>query len=480
MTHTSLSPLRDCLGNTTSVHTPEALAGINDFILGFLRYNKCITRIIDTASMYSDGLVHIYAGLLWMLSETGDTPLAARQHAHQARMAPALNEREHLLLNVLEHWLENDMPAVLRFLKDILQRWPQDLVALKIHQYDDFNNGRALDMLRVTELCLQAGAENAHFHGMHAFAYEQCHLLEHAEHAARRALALDPQEAWAQHALAHVMLTQGRIKEGAAFLNAQAHGWHNLTSFLYTHLWWHKALFHISLGKTETALQIYDQHCWARDRTFSQDQAGAVSLLLRLEFAGMDIKTRWQDLGTYLIERKQDISQPFLSLHYLYGLLRAGRPEGLELLQTICLAAESGSGDPASAVWQDVGLRLAEAMAAHAQNRLHDVLPQLDPVLGRIEQIGGSHAQRDLFEQLALDTLIRTREDGRAQQLLESRRRHIPDDVPTNCALADIYHRNGLGILAQEARARLPMERQRSGIKLDVKTGMLPAAQSND
>lgn len=456
MTDTAHKALRDCLGNTTSIHTPEALAGVNDFILGFLGYNKRIVKILDTAKIYSDGLVHIYAGLLWMLSETGDTPTAARQHAHQARLAPALNDREHLLLSALEYWLEDDMPAVLQCLKDILQRWPHDFIALKIHQYDDFNNGRALDMLRVTELCLQAGAQNAHFHGMRAFAYEQCHQLDHAERAARRALALDPREAWAQHALAHVMLTQGRIEEGAAFLNAQAQGWEDLTSFLYTHLWWHKALFHISLGQAETALHIYDQHCWARDRTFSQDQAGAVSLLLRLEFAGVETAARWQDLGPYLAQRKNDVSQPFLSLHYLYGLLRAGRTEGEELLQTIRQLAAGRNGGSTAAAWREVGLGLAEALAAHAQNRLHDVLPQLDPVLGRIEQIGGSHAQRDLFEQLALDTLLRTGQDGRAQQVLEGRRRYTPDDVPANRTLAQLYRRNGLEELAQEAQARLP------------------------
>ena len=45
---------------------------------------------------------------------------------------------------------------------------------------------------------------------MLAFAYEQCHLLEEAEATARYALQLLPSEPWAQHALAHVLLTRGR------------------------------------------------------------------------------------------------------------------------------------------------------------------------------------------------------------------------------------------------------------------------------
>ena len=54
---------------------------------------------------------------------------------------------------------------------------------------------------------------------------------------------------------------------------------------------------------------------------------GAVSLLARLEIAGIDIGRRWQDLADYLAARAEDTVQPFLTLQYLYGLARAGRPE---------------------------------------------------------------------------------------------------------------------------------------------------------
>lgn len=446
--------MQDILGNAITVQTAQDLQAVNDFIEGFLGYNQCILTVLATAETSQNGLVHIYAGLLWMLSETGDIPQAAQQHAQKARAATGLNAREQLLLQTLTLWLQSDMAGVRQTLQTLLSQWPGDLVALKIHQYDDFNNGRFLEMLRITELCHSAAASNAHFQGMRAFAFEQCHLFDHAEEAARQALALDPQEAWAQHALAHIMLTQGRIEEGVSFLSAHTQEWGRLTSFLYTHLWWHKALFHISLGQQPVALAIYDEHCWARDRTFSQDQAGAVSLLLRLELTGVAIGTRWQDLSIYLVPRQQDVSQPFLTLHYLYGLLRAHKPEGDVLLNAIRHAAAQTKSSH-HAAWHEVGIALAEALAAHAQERYEGVLPLLDPVMGRIAQIGGSHAQRDLFEQVALDAMLRTGKNSRAQQLLETRRLTTPYDVPTNTALAALYEQSGLSMLAQEAKARL-------------------------
>lgn len=177
--------MEDCLGNATTVSTQADLAGVNDFINGFLGYHQCIAGVLSVAETSHNGLVHIYAGLLWMLSETGGVPPAAREHARKAQAADGLNAREQLLLHVLLAWLADDMVEVRTTLRAVLTQWPRDLIALKIHQYDDFNNGRALDMLRVTELSLEAAADNAHFQGMRAFAFEQCHLLDHAEEIGR-------------------------------------------------------------------------------------------------------------------------------------------------------------------------------------------------------------------------------------------------------------------------------------------------------
>jgi hypothetical protein len=77
-------------------------------------------------------------------------------------------------------------------------------------------------MLRAASSVAGANADVAYWHGMMAFAYEQCHLLDEAEASARRALSLRRKEPWAQHALAHVMLTQGRIDEGVGSSKACA------------------------------------------------------------------------------------------------------------------------------------------------------------------------------------------------------------------------------------------------------------------
>jgi hypothetical protein len=288
---------------------------------------------------------------------------------------------------------------------------------------------------------------------MTAFAYEQCHLLDEAESAARTALELRRKEPWAQHALAHVMLTRGRIDEGAVFLEGMQDTWTGLNSFMVTHIWWHLALFYLSQGRRNRVLEIYDRHCWGIAKTYSQDQIGAVSLLARMELAGIDVGDRWRDLGDHLAARAHDTVLPFLTIQYLYGLARAGRAEADALLNSVRLAAELAP--PASReVWQEVALPACEGLYAYASKNFRAAWRQLSIALPRLIEVGGSHAQRDLFEQILLDAAIRSLRFGVAQQALELRRSTDRDGVPVNSALGRVYAELGLPALAEQAHAR--------------------------
>jgi len=449
----------DCLGNTLGTHRADTAAAIDDFVLGFLGYERRIVKILAAAENDpQDTLANAYAGLLWMLSETGGVPDQARHYLSRAERADGGLPRENLVVAVLAAWIDDDVATAQRIEQDILQAYPRDLVMLKLHQYHDFVAGDFAAMLRVALGSLEAAGDVAYLHGMLAFAYEQLHLLDKAEHAARHALALaGGREPWAQHALAHVMLTQGRIDEGAAFLESVRDTWTGLTSFMYTHGWWHLALFYLSQGRNAEALAAYDDHCWAQQKDFSQDQVGAVSLLARFEFAGIDVGDRWRDLGPYLAARQADIAQPFLSLQYLYGLAKAGRPEAETLLAAIRTAADGGPRGSRQ-VWAEIGAPLAEGLVAHAAGRAEAALAAIEPHLCRLAEIGGSHAQRDLFDQIVLDCLLRAGHWLRAQQILETRRRADPMGMPVNQALGNVYERLGLPVLAEEARARLQYE----------------------
>ena len=429
---------QDALGNEVSGNDAATLAGIDDFVTGFLAYETKASNVIAAADA-DDGsvLANVYAGFSWMFLEASAAPRMAAGYLRRAEAAGIPNAREALLIEQLRHWIAGDIPAVQRLGAEIVSRWPRDLASVKLDQYFSFNRGDAAGMLRIAKAVEAENAGNPHLHGMLAFAYEQSHQLDRAEAAARRALGLKAKEPWAQHALAHVMLGTGRVREGVEFLGEAQKTWVDLNSFMYTHNWWHKALFHISLGDEAAVFDAYDNHVWGIEPEYSQDQVGAVSLLARMEIAGMDVGGRWEDVARYMTSRATDTVQPFLTLQYLYGLARAEYAEADQLMQAIEeRAARAETFD--RLVWQEVALPAARGVLAHARGHYADAVRWLSVANPRLTEIGGSHAQRDLFGQVLLDAHLKAGNWAIAAQMLEMRRTWDPDGVPVNRALAEV------------------------------------------
>ncbi len=401
--------MRDYLGNPVSGERDSTLRGIDEFIEGYLAYETRAERILMTAAADPEScMANVYAGMLWMLLEAPEgAARAAKYLAAAEAAAPGATRREQLNAAMLRAWVEDDLERCIGLCDQVSDEFPRDLAIVKTHQYFEFNRGNSPEMLRVA---LKVGAANSdvpYVYGMKAFAYEQCHLLDEAESEARAALAMRRKEPWAQHALAHVFLTRGRIDEGAQFLEDAANTWSGLNSFMLTHIWWHLALFYLSQGRESEALRVYDEHCWGIAKNYSQDQVGAVSLLARFEIAGMDVGSRWADLGDHLRARAQDTMQPFLTLQYLYGLARARRAQAETLLEWVRDYAERAPPFTRT-VWREVALPGCEGLYSYARGEFERAWRHLSVAVPRMAEAGGSHAQRDLFEQILLDAARRS------------------------------------------------------------------------
>ena len=141
-------------------------------------------------------------------------------------------------------------------------------------------------------------------------------------------------------------------------------------------------------------------------------------------------------------------------MQYLYALARAGRPEAEALLDGFRRQATRGAGFTAGAVWAQVALPVAEGIVAFLARRPEDAVRFLDRAMPRLHRIGGSHAQRDLFDQIRLAALTASGKWVDVQQTLEQRRVYDPDGVPLNRALAQAYEALGLPDQAAAAKAR--------------------------
>jgi hypothetical protein len=395
---------KDGLAVTTG--SDACVAALDLFGAELLSHGKGCAAIFDGAAADPDcALVQAWAGAAYLFLMTEEGRGKARPFLDRAaRVAQFATERERILVDAITAWGGDDLPRAIALHGEVLRRWPRDLTSAKLLLIHQLNDGDVPGQLATAATLLRADSTRRFVHGLHAFALEQNDRLREAEFAARTALAGDENDPWAEHALAHVFDTERRTREGLAWADEFGQRWDRCSSFLYTHNWWHAALFRIEAGDHEGALALFDRRVWGVRKDYVQDQVNAVALLARLELAGAQVGARWQGLADHLEHRIEDRSNAFVDLHTLYGLGRAGRDAAAHRL-LLGFAARARRDDARGEVWGEVALPAARALLAHARSRKPEALALLTPVLPRLVSVGGSHAQRDWFDRLRRDCL---------------------------------------------------------------------------
>src|SRR5690606_3041823 len=96
--------------------------------------------------------------------------------------------------------------------------------------------------------------DNFYMFGMYAFGLVECGRYQEAERLGREGTKRAPnnREPWAHHAIAHIFEMHGRLNEGIQWLEAYSSTWNDCNSFMYTHNWWHTALFHLDKDDVDT------------------------------------------------------------------------------------------------------------------------------------------------------------------------------------------------------------------------------------
>lgn len=405
----------DAYGNSIETDDDGTVAAIDRFAASFLAYGTDFAVILDAAERDPDCLLaQTQAALLGLFMENNAGKALAARHLERGRMLVAAQrggERERLYFGAVEAAARHDAAGATGLHEEIASRWPRDLFAAKLGQIHYFNAGDAEGMRRIAATVLNAHRETAYAWGLLAFGLEECHELDAALDAGRRAAEMTPVEPWAHHAVAHVHEARGEPDAGLAWMEDRAPTWQACNSFMFTHNWWHVALFHIANGAPDRALAVYDTRLWGApqgDPTYSQDQAGAVSMLIRLELRGLDVGERWAEVADRIAARETMYDQPFLCAHYAYALARSERRNASDTFMAgLRDHADSATGAAHGRLWQDIALPLCRGMAAHARNEFFAAAEAMAEVRPHWRAVGGSHAQRDLFEQVYRDALAR-------------------------------------------------------------------------
>lgn len=396
--------VRDAFALPVTGACAASVSGYDRYVREFLSYGAELRALFEIADANPGApLLNAHAAALHMGFEAAEGWVAARPYLDRMRAAErSASERERLFCASVEGWAAQDFRRAMDALDELTVRWPADLCAIKWGQYHAFNLGDQAALLRFGERARIAHENTPYAHGLTAFALEQNHRLEEAEAEGMRASEIALDDAWAHHAVAHVMETQGRARDGARWLSHCAHTWERKGVFIRDHNWWHAALFELSLGREHRTLAIFDDKLWGAWPQFPQEQIGAVSMLWRLELAGCDVGDRWAPVVAEARLHTDDHLFPFHDLHYVYALARAGAEgEAARFIEGVKARAEASDGE-AAIVWGEICLPAARALHAFVSGRCAEAAALLAPVLPRMHLIGGSHAQRHVFTETLL------------------------------------------------------------------------------
>ncbi|HKT18487.1 MAG TPA: tetratricopeptide repeat protein [Stellaceae bacterium] len=387
-------------------------------------------------------LAHLMRGYFMLLlskRELLPRALQAVQAADTAMAQASATPRERLHRRALAAWIERDEITAAQILASILIEWPTDILALKLVQYLLFYAGDAAAMRDATERALACWDAAAPLYGYalgcHAFGLEECGEYEAAESLGRRAVSLNPDDIWATHAVAHVFEMQDRCLEGERWIGANASVWGDANNFAY-HVAWHRCLFLFALGRHDEILARYDAEVRAEPSDDYLDVSNAVSLLWRLEQAGVDVGPRWLELGERARARRDDHMLAFADVHYAMALAASRDDEAGAAWLASSRAYAGAMRETQAAVMAEIGIVLGEAAEAHRRGAYARAVDLLLPRRDAVRRIGGSHAQRDLFAQLLIDSAIKSGRHAVARMLLAERLAQRPHNSWAAAALA--------------------------------------------
>jgi hypothetical protein len=324
-------------------------------------------------------------------------------------LALAPETRAHL--EAAQAWLFGEPVRAAESYAGILEKWPRDLLALRLVQSCYFFLGWHDRFFPVIDAVMPAWTRDRNGFEfvltMAAFAHAENGDAAYAEVLGRKALANDPACPMGVHAVAHALAESGRHFEGAQWMRAQRDHWAG-ESRMRTHNAWHLAMFDAEQGNVASALRILDEWLLPASAQSHLDACDATALLWRLGTDVVDDAGRWRKVSDAFEHTSTPGFWPYVDLHAALAHLAAGeRMRARRLVQAIDQCAQ-GAGHAARRARRitQPGLR---ALAAWAEGRYGEAAALFARLQPRLGDAGGSRVQLEVFSSVEREALRRQR-----------------------------------------------------------------------
>lgn len=357
----------------------------------------------------------------------------ARAKAAQARsLAATTTKRERQHVEIIASAIEGQPKAALAAAEQHLDEFPRDALVLSLllgaFGLYAFSGRADHDAARVA-IC----ERHARHYGEDWWflTYLGWSHTEVGNHGAGRtitefALSLRRENGNAAHALSHALYEQGDTAAGNAFLSDWLPAY-DRGSFLNGHLSWHFALLALGSDDVDTALEIYEKRIRP---TVSEKPplpplnvfTDSASLLWRLSLAGKaGLEPYWRDVATYSDRMFPRAGVHFADVHWALVAVATQREDFDQRLAELETLQASGKLAPGRPV-----IELCQGIRAFANGDYEAAILAFEPLIPAITKIGGSHAQRELYEDTYIVACLRSGHPDKAKQIISRRLDHRP------------------------------------------------------
>jgi tetratricopeptide (TPR) repeat protein len=430
--------LTDAQGLALTASSSAAVHAFDYTVAGYLGYRADLPKRLEALLRDAPDMpmAQVLKGYLMMLAFKQANLASARAALDVAELhAATVTPRERTHMAALAAWIRGDVESTLRTWEQILSQYPRDVLAFRLHHFTAFWMGQAERMAQSVDRIMPAFGDTepttAALLACKAFAYEELGRYDIAEPAGRAALARNPADLWAAHAVAHILEMQGQHNEGISLLSDLEPHWEGGNSLLH-HLWWHRGLYHFERGEFVDVLALYDRKfrnlgsaITAASPDLYIDVQNAASMLFRLERQGVDVGNRWHEIADKAEARIGDCLSAFTLPHWMMALAATRRFDAAERMLDGMRTFGQGAATAATVV-RDHALPISEAILARAKGDIGRALTAMRPALDGMELLGGSHAQQDVLQQLFLDCAQKAGSASDAQRVIEHVRRIYP------------------------------------------------------
>jgi tetratricopeptide (TPR) repeat protein len=355
----------------------------------------------------------------------------ARAKAARARsLAARTTKRERQHVEIIASAIEGQPKAALAAAEQHLDEFPRDALVLSIllgaFGLYAFSGRVDHDAARVA-IC----ERHARHYGQDWWflTYLGWSHTEAGNHGAGRtitelALSLRRENGNAAHALSHALYEQGDTAAGRTFL-ADWLPTYDPAGFLNGHLSWHFALLALGSDEVDKALEIYQERI--RPTVSGQPPlpplnvfTDSASLLWRLSLAGKaGLEPHWRDVANYSDRMFPRAGVHFADVHWALVSVATQSADFDQRLAELETLQASGKLAPGQLV-----IELCRGIRAFANGDYEATILAFEPLMPLITKIGGSHAQRDLYEDTYIVACLRSGRPDKARLIIDRRLDH--------------------------------------------------------